>query len=406
MEIIFAIFYLSGLIKSFLIFYKIHFPIDFTLFLSILVIAVALYDLKNKKISFQFNKNNLLAIISLAIFYFWMLLSLLWTPSEHYSLKKALFFLPNILGFLVPLFYKKFNMAKFFRFVSISLIVISIFFVNIYLSYVNGKASKEHYDSILGLYLVCATYMGLNVLVILGSHQRIFKSLFVSSFVVTASFIMMFLLGARGPLIFTLVLLLPLLFFKWIKIFYFEKLLVTDLKKIFFSILTIIMFSGVFFIFENEISFLVERSLVRLELLVPTKSAPSNGGSMGTSVDTRIDQLNFGVKLIKSDRFSSIYGYGLGSFGVLYSGKDIRAYPHNVFLEIWIELGLIGLFLFLIFLWFVFTTQLNGYKIIGVFVLFYIILNVLKSSSFIDIRSFFAIFGMYMLVSNTKKKSN
>ncbi len=248
--------------------------------------------------------------------------------------------------------------------------------------------------------------MGLNVLVILGSHQRIFKSLFVSSFVVAASFIMMFLLGARGPLIFTLVLLLPLLFFKWIKIFYFEKLLVTDLKKIFFSILTIIMFSGVFFIFENEISFLVERSLVRLELLVPTKSAPSNGGSMGTSVDTRIDQLNFGVKLIKSDRFSSIYGYGLGSFGVLYSGKDIRAYPHNVFLEIWIELGLIGLFLFLIFLWFVFTTQLNGYKIIGVFVLFYIILNVLKSSSFIDIRSFFAIFGMYMLVSNTKKKSN
>jgi O-antigen ligase len=41
-----------------------------------------------------------------------------------------------------------------------------------------------------------------------------------------------------------------------------------------------------------------------------------------------------------------LLGNGIGSFGYLLSGQDIRDYPHNVILEIMSELGLLGLVLF------------------------------------------------------------
>ena len=45
---------------------------------------------------------------------------------------------------------------------------------------------------------------------------------------------------------------------------------------------------------------------------------------------------------------------------------------------------------------------MNGVNYINILVLMYIILNVLKSSSFIDIRIFMAVFAFYMLDSNDK----
>ncbi|NLP19879.1 MAG: hypothetical protein GX378_03830, partial [Bacteroidales bacterium] len=161
-----------------------------------------------------------------------------------------------------------------------------------------------------------------------------------------------------------------------------------------------------------EVKVLLDRSVFRISLLmpssdsetssVPTTSNTTKSSSINTSVDTRIDQLKFSMDLIKNNKFESIYGFGVGSFGILYLQKDFRAYPHNIFLEIWVELGLIGLILFLIFLYFVFSKNLNGTNYINLLVLVYIILNVLKSSSYVDIRVFFAVFAMYMLSSNDK----
>lgn len=44
------------------------------------------------------------------------------------------------------------------------------------------------------------------------------------------------------------------------------------------------------------------------------------------------------------------FGYGLSSFGMLASGDDIMAYPHNIFLEILVEIGLIGFLVLLLLL--------------------------------------------------------
>ena len=40
-------------------------------------------------------------------------------------------------------------------------------------------------------------------------------------------------------------------------------------------------------------------------------------------------------------------GYGFGSFGILVKGEEIRAYPHNIIFEIFVELGFLGLIVFL-----------------------------------------------------------
>jgi hypothetical protein len=40
-----------------------------------------------------------------------------------------------------------------------------------------------------------------------------------------------------------------------------------------------------------------------------------------------------------------VIGQGVGSWPVLYYGKDIAWYPHNLFLEVLVEFGLIGLLL-------------------------------------------------------------
>ena len=41
-----------------------------------------------------------------------------------------------------------------------------------------------------------------------------------------------------------------------------------------------------------------------------------------------------------------LLGSGVGSYPIIMGYGDVRSYPHNIFLEIMVELGSIGLFLF------------------------------------------------------------
>jgi len=64
----------------------------------------------------------------------------------------------------------------------------------------------------------------------------------------------------------------------------------------------------------------------------------------GSSVVQRLDYWNSAINLGSS---SPIWGIGTGGFGVAYYGQDIRAYPHDLLLEVWSENGLIGLLVLL-----------------------------------------------------------
>jgi hypothetical protein len=56
--------------------------------------------------------------------------------------------------------------------------------------------------------------------------------------------------------------------------------------------------------------------------------------------------------ILKSITFlmNNIWGYGFSSFGMLVRGVDVIAYPHNIFFEILVEIGIIGFIIFILLL--------------------------------------------------------
>jgi hypothetical protein len=70
------------------------------------------------------------------------------------------------------------------------------------------------------------------------------------------------------------------------------------------------------------------------------------------SVMDRLDSYQFSI----SKFIENPWGYGLGSFGILYNGLDERSYPHNIFLEIIVELGGVGLIVFSMLIYYTMRT--------------------------------------------------
>ncbi|MCF7912212.1 MAG: O-antigen ligase family protein [Candidatus Cloacimonetes bacterium] len=134
-------------------------------------------------------------------------------------------------------------------------------------------------------------------------------------------------------------------------------------------------------------------------------------GSDDYSTYSRELHLVRSLKII-SEHF--LLGCGIGSYGVCAINIDQRYYPHNMFLEIFCESGLIGLLIFLIFLAYVLQVIYNEY-ILGklstnpiylsiLFSCLYLFLNAMKSSNFADNRIFFAWLGILILIITNRKK--
>jgi O-antigen ligase len=105
-----------------------------------------------------------------------------------------------------------------------------------------------------------------------------------------------------------------------------------------------------------------------------------------------------------------MFGTGIGSFGQEAKGKDGKAYPHNLFLEVGSELGFFGLlftFLFLIsVIWsafkFLFTRKDLFVKYKGaVYVSFFLFLENLKSNSFFENKILFGAIGILLLLTQS-----
>ncbi|WP_160714450.1 hypothetical protein [Chitinophaga solisilvae] len=54
------------------------------------------------------------------------------------------------------------------------------------------------------------------------------------------------------------------------------------------------------------------------------------------------------VGLFSSLKFDYLKGNGIGSYSISFFGKDVVQYPHNVFLELFIENGIIGVLIFIV----------------------------------------------------------
>ena len=376
LELLLISYVLSGYIKVFFITYNINLGIDITLLLAlILVLKIVLFNkITIKKIFYT-------PIMLFLVFYIWMIMTLTFSSSVEYLFNKIFLFLTNILAFVFPLFFfSKIEIKSLlnkFVLVSTPLSIWFIFFIlpNMYLN--------EIYNSVSATYLIVSLYSGMNILMLLLLKVKLFKNSYINLLFIILNIVVLILSGGRGGLV---------LAFLVLTIFVFFKLKLKQLKLILTSTSLIILsgFIIVNFISQTKYSELFERSIMRLELL--TEFNGFNSG--GNSVEVRTEMISFSYEKIFHSPTSLLFGYGIGSFSYEYTGIDGRGYPHNLVLEILFELGLIGLLIFLTFS----GVTLKHFKYTALsWIVFYLFLNSLKSSSLVDLRVLFFMFSLVLI---------
>ncbi|SHI49933.1 O-antigen ligase family protein [Pseudozobellia thermophila] len=373
----------SGIIKPF--FSYLNVPFDWTFVIFVIVTLDIIYNLITRNRQIVLNKEKLFMVAILLVLYLLILISLFYTPSKNFSIVKSFLFSINVLFFIYPLFIKALDLNLQYKLFLFILLPITLWFIiakTLYFSPLNSGyrlVSIRFYD-IRKFYLGFG--MGLCILTILQVYLK------KNNLVGALSIVLLLGLGARGALIF---LVVTLLVWKWKSLL--AKIMDFRIKRKVLNniiaastILSIILITQ----YEKIYNFLY-LGLIRFTSLFQIGEDKSVLG--------RIERITFTIDYIFSSLSTFLFGNGIGSFGIIYSGQDIREYPHNIFLEVLFELGIFFLLLFLVFLFLPFFYKR---KIVFKLLVFYFLLNALKSGDLIGLWLLFAFMGL--LVFNPKIK--
>ena len=301
------------------------------------------------------------------LFYLWILISATYSPSVHYKYEKLISFLPNIVFFIYPIFIRKINFDLIIKYYLIVLIPLSL--TLIFLRSITWSGFIQNPDSFAGNafdYLSLGLHLG--ILFLLLNHFN------KSKWIQIITFLTLFASSARGPFLFTVILIL----IKNYKYFFKIKFV-----KNIFKLQTIVGFSLLSLFFSTQLLRLFTNSYLRFVSLFSTNDVSSG---------LRFNMFTYSLKQPFESFSTVIFGNGIGSFGYLFAGIDQRAYPHNMILEIFFELGIIGLFFgFLIFLYVLmkFNLRKNIFSLLLLFIFF----NSMKSSNLTDSWILFSCIG-------------
>lgn len=307
------------------------------LFLLTILTAIP-YILSNKLIKIEINYIIVLIVVFIIyIFINYELLSL----AEVYGGRKYQGIVMGVfIGFFLPLLtqYSYKDIKYFFLVLLISDLVISIIMIVI-----NGIPNSSDMGRLsfgeLNTIWLSRFYGEIIILLLLIVRNNYLK---VSLSIIFT--IGMIFTGSKGPIM-SMFIVLMALFFLQNK----YKLTVKQLYRVPLLVLSgigiiYIIFNKVILKFTN-IDFLLYRFSV-----VASESSYTEGG--------RMSLINLALKLFTE---KPVFGYGLGSYGYYKTGSDLRAYPHNLFMEVLAELGLTGFVLLSIIIT---LFVLNLYKLI------------------------------------------
>lgn len=394
MHIIYILFLTSGIIKTFFPYFSIYLPIDLTLIFSvILVFDVFIYQIFSK-FKIRYKINSLISIGVLLTFYMFMIISLLYSPSDNYSMVKTTLFITNIIAFGYPILKNVTVFKLYFKTLVILTIIYTFCFLPFMMMYLKDEANLKNtvVYQMMGLYLSIGNLIGLSLLLVLVV-SNLYKSNIIKWLITLLLFILLMIIGARGPLLFFLILYIMYLIGNFIKdTFMFKKYSnIFILNRIFASGLVLVIFIVIFFIFSDSLIILLDRTLARFSVLTTD--------DMGDSMSHRMQYFIFSIDNIFCSTTKFIFGHGIGSFGILYNGIDINDYPHNIIFELLFELGVIGLILFVLFFSLVLRrSKLNSNSGIPLVILMYLVLNAMKSSSLIDHRMMFFVLAIHQML--------
>jgi O-antigen ligase len=382
-ELFLVIFLQSGIIKVLLTYFNIPTFVDLTVLSALLLLIIILINLHKNKYKIELNKNQISSIFIMFLILISIIFSLFYTSSENYAYTKTLHFFTILIAFIYPIILKEFSIKKFFTFFILSTLVISIIYTPLFLkSYailytikVNAKA-----EMIYGSYLTIGYIIGISI--ILNVFSNLFNNKIKLILTITL-FGILFITGARGPIVF---LLLTFILYGSYIILIKRKI---NLKKIILSssivLLILIPLSS-----KINLDQIFERSINRLFALTTNSDSAAND---------RITRYLFVLE--KTDSNNLLLGHGFGSFGIEYEKKDLRSYPHNIFLEFLFELGIIGLFLFLFLLYLVSSRLFYNKKFLLFAIFIFLLLNSMKSLSISDSRIMFSFFAI-IIICNSK----
>ncbi|AZQ63570.1 hypothetical protein EI427_15475 [Flammeovirga pectinis] len=373
----FLLFLLSATLKVVLIYYEINSFVDLTLASSFMLIV---YMLANYN---QMRSVNLLGSISIIIFFSFVILcclSLSYTLSPHYSIVKTVLMSLNVVALMYPYFNRKLDIGRLIYHLQIIILPIVIWFIFLY----NIRWTPYKYliniDNIYlirGVYLALSMWLGIFILYLSRSSAGISFYKWRLLFYI----LLMLLLGARGPLIFVILLTISMNVTSIINLRFHKK----DLKYLLFLIIGFLPFLIKYF---NKFMSLFGFGFARFFKLF------EEGG--GESIKERTRLLSFSYDMIFNENIIyTFFGYGIGSFSLLYQGEDIRYYPHNILVEAWFELGIIGFILLTIFCLIPFFKK-NKSKIPLTIILF-LLINSMKTSSFVDLRIMYSLISIYLV---------
>ena len=385
-ELLYCLFLLSGLVKSFLLFYASSLAVvDFTLLCAAALLAAYLFQAGVNAFchsTFHILESTRAVVFVLLIFYLWMIITLIYTPSPGYSYIKIFMFLTGMIAILFPFLYKGFDPVRFFHvtaYAGTGLIALYSFFLpKAYANYLVYNDGREFVVK----YLDVGFLAGLMILILAFTCPRLKP--FPKILLIGINAWTLLISSARGPMAFLFFVLLIRL----------GVSAVTFMRRSWtFNFKNGIAILGGIGLFAVAVSYIIdryaallERSITRLLMLTDLESG---------SVSERLSQLAFSFETIFHNATNFLFGLGIGSFGILYEGMDERNYPHNVGLEIWFELGTVGLALFILLLWLYFKRIRLHLNFLLIFI--YLLLNSLKSYSLIDLRIMFGILSVLLI---------
>lgn len=413
-EFIFVVYLLSGIIKGIYLSKNWFDSFDITLISGLaLSFLIARNIIIHKPKTFISPK--LWRISSLLLFYLIAILTILYSPSEYYGYYKAIIFLTNILAIISPFFFFRFNIYKFISFVAFFAVLIGIYSLIVYGFYFSfsenilGHSLKFY----RGFYLDSGYLLGLATILTLKLRNFNFKAILLCTLI-----LLLWASAARGPIIFTTFSIL--IYISAITLDYGVMGILKKLypKRLFLLIVVgsnILLITGIY-----QTSFgstILNRTLYRFSVIVPPNieetanmAEQMAAGNLSqqdlnfrnqpeqSNVD-RIEHYVYSWNMINKSWKTRLLGYGFGSYGIIKDGTDGRLYPHNIFLEIWFETGLLGLLPFLHFIIYgMFWTLKNNQQIVGIAVL-YLLANTFKSYSLIDHRIIMGIMGIAIFVT-------
>lgn len=430
LEFLFFLYLISGFLKGVLGGYEVELPVDFTLLTGSAALLYSLFgtDHQNwwKRVRERILEGRSLLLL-LGLFFLWSLFSTLFiTPSADYAYWKCVVLLTNLLAFVVPLLSPDFNIRRFVKWLCGFSVLYGLFTFFAYglnrLDMLQLLMMSKPSSLLEVLYLQTALLLGVSAFLAFYLGKRWgFVLMNLIAFLLLAT-------AARGPILFYFLSLLGMGGYYVYTRRKGRMLSFRDIRLPFLSKRALMVLAGnlilIGVISSSELLRApYERTLARYEHLIPSISEKTGqdrkkGNREGVDgVDgiakgeefvldqpKRLKEYKFAIKKSLEDPLYFTVGYGFGSFNLLMYGEDKRGYPHNVFLEVMFELGLIGLLIILLFFALVIYRGIKRKRVVLLFAILFVMMNILKSYSIVDLRLLFGILSIVAFIPPLKRE--